>query len=136
MITIMNTGKLQRKWSVQRPQDYDKENGVVCFDIVAEYKEENGEQVEGFSYYEVYMDTLPDYGNLKSQLIETGFAPKDEFGLLMNAVNAVIGAAAASTSWATFKSALAESEDVQKFNSFQEFRELCAAAARTVMANY
>ncbi len=45
------------------------------------------EEKDGYSYIPVEIDRQIDYGHIKSQLIEAGFAQKDEFGLLMNAMN-------------------------------------------------
>ena len=132
----MITGNLQRKWSAERPQVYDKETRIVCLDIKEESQVDGeGVSTPGYSYLPVEIDTNIDYGHIKSQLIEAGFAPKDEFGLLMNAVEDVRTAAKEATSWAKFKELL-DTEHLREFGEFCEFREECAAAAREVMNNY
>lgn len=135
----MKRGMLQRRWQEERPAVYDKETRIVCLDIVCESMmvQEDGEEVEkeGYSYIPVEIDKQIDYGHVKSQLIEAGFAQKDEFGLLMNAVGGIISAAQEATSWAAFKRGLEEA-DVSEFKEFMEFREMCAEAAKAVMAAY
>lgn len=131
----MITGNLQRRWQEEKPAVYDKEKSIVCLDIVAQtQRDEEGTEVDGWSYIPVEIDRLSDYGHVKSQLIEAGFSQKDEFGLLMNAVSAVLSGVKTLTSWAGFKSAMQENSDVQEFLSFQEYREMCADAARQVVA--
>lgn len=132
----MKTGILQRRWSTQCPEAYDKESRYVRMDIIAESREEGGEQVSGWSYVEVQIDRLIDYGHIKSQLIEAGYPQKDEFGLLMNAMNAMLSGVANASSWANFKSSLAENAAVIKFQEFQEFRTLCGNAAMEVVRQY
>ena len=120
----MNTGKLQRRWAEDMPQIYDKETRTVCMDIRTEKRvNEEGVEVDGYSYLPVEIDRQTDYGHIKSQLIEAGFAQKDEFGLLMNAVEALI-------------SGDTDSEDIAAFKQFCEFRKMCAEAAKTVMGYY
>lgn len=132
----MNTGQLQRRWSAERPQVYDRETRTVCLDIVqAAQRDENGDELQGYSYIPVEIDRQMDYGHVKSQLIEAGFAQKDEFGLLMNAVGGILEAAGSAGSWAKFKE-VADTEDVKTFLGFCEFRKECAAAAREVMTHY
>lgn len=132
----MNTGHLQRRFSTNRPEFFDKETRIVCLDIqeAVEY-DENGQEQQGFSFIPVEIDHQMDYGHIKSQLIEAGFAQKDEFGLLMNSVENIINAVKNSSSWATFKSAL-NTEDIETFVSFCEFRRECANAAHVVISNY
>ena len=132
----MKTGILQRRWSTQCPEAYDKESRYVRMDIIAETREEGGEQVSGWSYVEVQIDKLIDYGHIKSQLIEAGYPQKDEFGLLMNAMNALITTVGNATSWANFKSTLAEDDAMVRFQEFQEFRTLCGNAAMAVVREY
>lgn len=132
----MKAGNLQRRWAEQKPATYDKETRLVCFDIVQENgNDENGNEVQGYSYYQVEIDRQIDYGHIKSQLIEAGYAQKDEFGLLMNAEFDIIEAAAASTSFEEFLTKML-TEDVQAFRAFSEFRQLCAEAAKEVMKHY
>ena len=132
----MNTGHLQRRFSTNRPEVFDKETRIVCLDIQeAVENDENGQEQQGFSFIPVEIDHQMDYGHIKSQLIEAGFAQKDEFGLLMNSVEKIINAVKNSSSWATFKSAL-NTEDIETFVSFCEFRRECANAAHVVISNY
>ena len=114
----MNTGNLQRRCQENKPAVYDKETRIVCLDIKAEAQtNEDGHEVAGYSFIPVEIDRQIDYGHIKSQLIEAGFAQKDEFGLLMNAVNGILTAVSSSDSWKDFKQNL-DTEDV---NAFVEF---------------
>lgn len=132
----MKTGNLQRRFSETEPAVYDKSTRIVCLDIKADTQtDEDGNEIQGFSYIPVEIDRHIDYGHIKSQLIEAGFAQKDEFGLLMNAVDNLVTAIGASDSWSEFKTA-ASTEDIQAFKDFCEFREMCANAAKKVMESY
>jgi len=133
----MNIGNLQRRWQEEMPQVYDKETRIVCLDIKEEAQtvEAGGEPVNGYSFIPVEIDHQIDYGHIKSQLIEAGFAQKDEFGLLMNAVDSILEAASTASSWAKFKENL-DTEDVQKFSDFMAFRSMCAEAAKEVLRAY
>jgi len=132
----MNVGKLQRRWAVEMPQVYNKETRIVCLDIRAEkQKDMDGNEVDGYSSIPVEIDRQIDYGHVKSQLIEAGFAQKDEFGLLMNAVGNIIKAAGEADTWKAFKSAI-DTDDIKAFADFCEFRAMCAEAAKVVMSNY
>lgn len=132
----MNTGNLQRRFSVERPQVYDKETHLVCLDVVeASETGEDGTAINGYSFIQVEIDTLIEYGHIKSQLIEAGFAQKDEFGLLMNAVDGIITAVSESSSWSTFKTKL-DTADVRVFSEFCDFRRMCAEAAHEVVNAY
>jgi len=132
----MNVGKLQRRWAEEMPQVYNKETRIVCLDIRAEkQKDMDGNDVDGYSYIPVEIDRQIDYGHVKSQLIESGFAQKDEFGLLMNAVGDIIKAAGEADTWEAFKAAIG-TEDIKAFAEFCEFRDMCAEAAKAVMSNY
>lgn len=132
----MNTGNLQRRWQENKPAVYDKETRIVCLDIKEEKQmDESGTDVDGFSFIPVEIDRQIDYGHIKSQLIESGFAQKDEFGLLMNAVNGILTAVRSSDSWKDFKQKL-DTEDVNAFVEFCEFRKMCAEAAKEVMKAY
>lgn len=136
----MDFGNLQRRWQEAEPQVYDKETRIVCLDIKPEQRTEqdgDGEPVvkDGYSFIPVEIDTQIDYGHIKSQLIEAGFAQKDEFGLLMNAVDGILSALLVATSWNTLKSALG-TEHINKFADFCDFRRMCAEAAETVMQSY
>lgn len=123
----MKIGNLQRRWAEKKPATYDKETRIVCLDIQAETQTvtdgDTTTDQDGFSYIPVEIDRQFDYGHVKSQLIEAGFAQKDEFGLLMNAVEALINGET-------------ESEDVEAFKDFCEFRKMCADAAHEVMTYY
>ena len=132
----MKFGNLQRRWQENKPAVYDKETRIVCLDIKAEAQtNEDGHEVAGYSFIPVEIDRQIDYGHIKSQLIEAGFAQKDEFGLLMNAVNGILTAVSSSDSWKDFKQNL-DTEDVNAFVEFCEFRKMCADAAKEVMNQY
>lgn len=132
----MITGILQRRWQAEQPAVYDKETRIVCLDITPEVqKDADGNDQNGYSFIPVEIDSQIDYGHIKSQLIEAGFAQKDEFGLLMNTVDSLIEAAAGASSWAKFKEAL-DNEVIQKFGKFCAFRNMCAEAAHEVMTHY
>lgn len=106
------------------PQVYNKETRIVCLDIRAEkQKDMDGNEVDGYSYIPVEIDRQMDYGHVKSQLIEAGFAQKDEFGLLMNAVEALIEGDMTH-------------EDIVAFREFCAYRKMCAEAAKAVMQEY
>ena len=135
----MKFGNLQRRWQEQKPQVYDKETRIVCLDIVEENQTiTEGEETvvkEGFSFIPVEIDSQIDYGHIKSQLIEAGFAQKDEFGLLMNAVDDILKAITNNSTISSIKEAL-NTEDVNAFVEFCEFRKMGADAAKEVMKFY
>ena len=135
----MNIGNLHRRWQEVMPQVYDKATRIVCLDIISEtITEQNGDETvekAGYSFIPVEIDEQIDYGHIKSQLIEAGFSQKDEFGLLMNAVNSILEAASTASSWAKFKENL-DTDDVAKFSDFMQFRAMCAEAAKEVMRAY
>lgn len=132
----MNTGKLQRRWSAEQPPVYDKETRIVSLDITMEKRtDEEGSEQDGYSYIPVEIDRQIDYGHIKSQLIEAGFAQKDEFGLLMNAVEDIVSAAGDAKTFADFAKKI-DTEDIRAFQSFAEFRAECAEAAKKVMEQY
>ena len=135
----MKFGNLQRRWQENEPQVYDKETRIVCLDIKKESQTitegEETEVKEGFSFIPVEIDSQIDYGHIKSQLIEAGFAQKDEFGLLMNAVDDILKAIANNSTMSSIKEAL-NTEDVKAFVEFCEFRKMCADAAKEVMEFY
>ena len=135
----MKFGNLQRRWQENKPQVYNKETRIVCLDIRKENQTitEGEESVvkEGFSFIPVEIDSQIDYGHIKSKLIEAGFAQKDEFGLLMNAVDKILIAIMGNSSISTIKEAL-NTEDVNAFVEFCEFRKMCADAAKEVMKAY
>ena len=111
----------------------------MCLDIVIENQTiTEGEETvvkDGFSFIPVEIDTQIDYGHIKSQLIEAGFAQKDEFGLLMNAVDKILIAIMGNSSISTIKEAL-NTEDVNAIAEFCEVRNMCAEAAKEVMKAY
>ena len=135
----MKFGNLQRRWQETKPEVYNKETRIVCLDIVKENQTitdcEETVVKEGFSFIPVEIDSQIDYGHIKSQLIEAGFAQKDEFGLLMNAVNGILTAVSSSDSWKDFKQNI-DTEDVNAFVEFCEFRKMCADAAKEVLKAY
>ena len=135
----MKFGNLQRRWQEQKPDVYNKETRIVCLDIEKENQTvTEGEETvvkEGFSFIPVEIDSQIDYGHIKSQLIEAGFAQKDEFGLLMNAVDNILKAIADNSTISSIKEAL-NTEDVNTFVEFCEFRKMCADAAKEVMEFY
>ena len=136
----MKFGNLQRRWQETKPEVYDKETRIVCLDIMKDNQTvtdgDETEVKEGYSYIPVEIDTQIDYGHIKSQLIEAGFAQKDEFGLLMNAVDSIIKSAKSADTWKAFKDGLASENDAQTFIEFCEFRSMCAQAAKEVMKAY
>ena len=135
----MKFGNLQRRWQEEKPALFDKETRIVCLDIRKEnHTITEGEETvvkEGFSFIPVEIDSQIDYGHIKSQLIEAGFAQKDEFGLLMNAVDKILIAIMGNSSISTIKEAL-NTEDVNDFVEFCEFRKMCSDAAKEVMKAY
>ena len=132
----MKFGNLQRRWQETKPQIYNKETRIVCLDIRKENQTitEGEESVvkEGFSFIPVEIDTQIDYGHIKSQLIEAGFAQKDEFGLLMNAVGDIIDAVMGADSWDSFREALS-TDDIQQMRDFTAYRAMCAQTAKDVL---
>ena len=66
---------------------------------------------------------------------EAGFAQKDEFGLLMNAVDDILKAITNNSTISSIKEAL-NTDDVNVFVEFCEFRKMCADAAKEVMKAY
>ena len=132
----MITGTLQRRWQENKPAIYDKPTRTVCLDIVAETQtDEEGNKKQGWSYIPVQIDRHIDYGHIKSQLIESGFAQKDEFGLVMNAVEGIIDAIATSSRWEDFKKN-ADTADIRAFAALCEFRKMRADAAKGGLAAY
>ena len=135
-------GTLQRRWSEQEPKTYDKETRIVCLDIQPEKgtrmggSGEESELVDGYSYIPIQIDRHIDYGHVKSQLIEAGFAQKDEFGLLMNAVSSIIGGLEAISEDNPDVRDILAGEDILAFVDFCEYRKMCADAAKVVMKAY
>ena len=132
----MNTGKLQRRWSEEKPEVYNKDERKVCLDIHPETgTNADGKVVNGFSYVMVEIDGQIDYGHIKSQLIESGFAQKDEFGLIMNAANDILNAMSVSNTFAEFKAAL-DTADVKAFADFCAFRTYCGEVSKQIIKQY
>lgn len=132
----MKIGNLQRRWQEERPSVYDKSTRIVCLDIVKQpHTDEDGTEKQGYSFIPVEIDRHIDYGHIKSQLIEAGFAQKDEFGLVMNAVESIVRAVNDATTFAKFKENLS-CEDITSFSDFCEFRKMCAEAAKEVLNHY
>ena len=135
-------GTLQRRWSEQEPKTYDKETRIVCLDIQPEKStkmggsSEDSELVDGYSYIPIQIDRHIDYGHVKSQLIEAGFAQKDEFGLLMNAVSSIIGSLEVIAEDNPDVREILASEDILAFVDFCEYRKMCADAAKEVVKSY
>ena len=133
----MKFGNLQRRWQEEKPALFDKETRIVCLDIKAEAQtNEDGHEVAGYSFIPVEIDRQIDYGHIERQLIESGFGQKDEFGLLMNAVDSIIKSAKSADTWKAFKECLDCDNDAQTFVEFCEFRSMCADAAKEVMKFY
>ena len=132
----MRYGNLQRRWQEAMPKIYDKETRIVCLDITSETQaDESGAVKDGYSFIPIEIDSHIDYGHIKSQLIEAGYPQKEEFGLLMNAVDDIINAIMANSTITSIKSALA-TDDVNTFRDFCLFRTMCAEAAKEVMSCY
>ena len=135
-------GTLQRRWSEQEPKTYDKETRIVCLDIQPEKgtrmggSGEESEPVDGYSYIPIQIDRHIDYGHVKSQLIEAGFAQKDEFGLLMNAVSSIISGLEVIAEGNPDVRDILAGEDILAFVDFCEYRKMCADAAKVVMKAY
>ena len=135
-------GTLQRRWSEQEPKTYDKEARIVCLDIQPEKSTrmggsaEESELVDGYSYIPIQIDRHIDYGHVKSQLIEAGFAQKDEFGLLMNAVSSIIGGLEVIAEDNPDVREILAGEDILAFVDFCEYRKMCADAAKEVIKSY
>ena len=128
-------GLLQRRWQEEKPAVYDKETRTVCLDIVKDNITTDEGEKEGYSFIPVEIDSQIDYGHIKSQLIEAGFAQKDEFGLLVNAVDGILTAVSKSESWKAFKQNL-DTEDIKAFSDFCAFRKMCAEAAKEILKSY
>lgn len=132
----MNTGTLQRRWQEDKPQVYDKENRYVYLDIKEETRaDEDGKEKKGWSFIQIQIDRHIDYGHIKSQLIEAGFAQKDEFGLLMNAMERIIITLQGATKFGDTAQGMNDA-DIKAFMEFAEWRAMCAEAAKEVMKHY
>ena len=132
----MKFGNLQRRWQETKPEVYNKETRIVCLDIKKESQTitegEETEVKEGFSFIPVEIDSHIDYGHINSHLIQAELAQKDEFGLLMNAVGDRLKASTNNSTISSIKEAL-NTEDVNAFVEFCEFRKMCADAEKEVL---
>lgn len=138
-----NIGTLQRRWSANKPMVYNKETRTVCLDIQPEKgnngnMSENGEAelVDGYSYIAITIDPHIEYGHIKSQLIEAGFAQKDEFGLLMNTVGCLIDILEVMAEDNEAIHEMLGHKDIFAFADFREYRDMCADAAKVVVEAY
>ena len=106
------------------PKVYDKDTRIVCLDIKKETQVttegDDVYEVEGYSFIPVEIDRQIDYGHIKSQLIEAGYAQKDEFGLLMNSVDNLIKAITENDTIKGIKASL-DTDDIKNFGEFCEF---------------
>ena len=145
----MRIGNLQERWTEEEPLLYDKVTRTVNLFITECSREQPADgdsdgnddsdkaevvTVPGYSFFPVQIDSIIDYGHIKSQLIEAAYAQKDEFGLVMNAVAGVLEALRKGSK-AEMSEALS-TEDIQRFTSFVEYRNVCAQAAKAVVAAY
>lgn len=123
-------GNLRRVWKDSKPAAYNKVTRMVCIDYQEDTRvDEEGNEVKGWSGFDVQIDEVIDYAHIKSQLIESAYPPKDEFGKLANAVCDII-----SVIKGTKK--VGDSEDIEEFAVFAEYRDLCASAAKEVINMY
>ena len=125
---MKNYGNQKPVWKDSEPARYDKKTRIVCFGFEPATKEENGKEIKGFLGFEIQIDGLIDYGHIKSQLVEAAYAQKDEFGTLMNATGELISLAKADKKIADC--------DFSEFEEVQEWRTMCANAAKYVMSYY
>ena len=114
-------GMLSKRSMDVRPAVYDPETRIVSLDI-EEIVSTDVEGAESVTYeaFQVEIDSLKEYGHIKSQLIEAAFAPKDEIALLANATKDILAGALSG-------------EGVEAFRNFDEWRSMCAVAAHTIV---
>jgi hypothetical protein len=126
---MKNYGNMRRVWKDEKPSGtYDREKKVVSFDFQEDVKTDtDGKEVKGYSGFEVMIDGVIDYGHIKSQLIEAAYPPKDEFGFLMNAMKEMEEFA---------RGKKIGDCDFSEFDDVQEWRGICAEAAKEVMGGY
>lgn len=123
-------GNLRRVWKDSKPVVFNKVTRIVSIDYQEDTRvDEEGNEVKGWSGFDVQIDEVIDYAHIKSQLIESAYPPKDEFGKLANAVCDII-----SVIKGTKK--IGDSEDIEEFAVFAEYRDLCAVAAKEVINMY
>lgn len=143
---MKNYGNTQRRYGTDMPRTFDRETLKVCLDIQSEELDSqsvDGETVsgsadtdttdsteqpttatpttvQGYSWVEVYLgEGGLDYPTVKSKLIEAAYAPKDEFGHLMNAMSALINGDTTS-------------EDIEAFKTLDTWRAICAKTAKEI----
>ena len=151
--TTMRIGNLQERWTEEEPLLFDKKTRTVNLFITECSREQPADgdsdgdndsnddsdntevvTVPGYSFFPVQIDSVIDYGHIKSQLIEAAYAQKDEFGLVMNAVAGVLEALGKGSMEEMHKAL--STEDIQRFTAFVEYRNVCAQAAKAVVAAY
>lgn len=151
--TTMRIGNLQERWTEEEPLLFDKVTRTVNLFITECSREQPADgdsdgdsdgnedsdkaevvTVQGYSFFPVQIDSIIDYGHIKSQLIEAAYAQKDEFGLVMNAVAGVLEALRKGSKAEMYEAL--STEDIQRFTSFVEYRNVCAQAAKAVIAAY
>ena len=149
----MRIGNLQERWTEEEPLLFDKTTRTVNLFITECSREQPADgdsdgdndgnedsdkaevvTVPGYSFFPVQIDSIIDYGHIKSQLIEAAYAQKDEFGLVMNAVAGVLEALRKGSMEEMHKAL--STEDIQRFTAFVEYRNVCAQAAKAVVAAY
>lgn len=135
---MKNYGNTQRRYGTEMPRTFDRETLKVCLDIQSEelgapnvdLEGESANETDtqqstlntqpGYSWIEVYLgEGGLDYPTVKSKLIEAAYAPKDEFGHLMNAVSALINGDTTS-------------EDIEAFKTLDTWRAICAKTAKEI----
>lgn len=140
---MKNYGNTQRRYGTEMPRTFDRETLKVCLDIQSEelgmlnvdLEGESANETDtnetdtqqstvntqpGYSWIEVYLgEGGLDYPTVKSKLIEAAYAPKDEFGHLMNAMSALINGDTTS-------------EDIEAFKTLDTWRSICAKTAKEV----
>lgn len=123
-------GNLRRVWKDSKPVVFNKVTRIVSIDYQEDTRvDEGGNEVKGWSGFDVQIDEVIDYAHIKSQLIESAYPPKDEFGKLANAVCDIISVIKG-------KKKIGDSEDIEEFAVFAEFRDLCAVVAKEVINMY
>ena len=131
----MLTGRLQHRFFNEAPAIFDKDTRTVTLNInpAIQTNSDTNEEEEGYTAAQMQIDAQMGYAHIKSQLIEAAYAPKEEFALIINALEALFDKLYASE-------ALSEEDmqhpDIVKFKHFKEYRALCAAAAHEVMSHF
>lgn len=123
-------GNLRRVWKDSKPVTFNKVTRIVCIDYQEDIRiNDEGKEVKGWSGFDVQIDEVIDYAHVKSQLIESAYPPKDEFGKLANAVCDIISIMKGTKE-------IGDSEDIEEFAVFAEYRDLCADSAKEVINMY